>query len=40
VGILGATIMSHNLYLHAQLAKARLKEKLAAARTVPLFDGR
>ncbi|MBS0222357.1 MAG: Nramp family divalent metal transporter, partial [Proteobacteria bacterium] len=34
VGIIGATIMPHNLYLHSHLAKARLKEKLAAPRTL------
>lgn len=34
VGIIGATIMPHNLYLHSHLAKARLKEKLAPPRTL------
>lgn len=34
VGIIGATIMPHNLYLHSHLAKARLKEKLASPRTL------
>lgn len=34
VGIIGATIMPHNLYLHSHLAISRLKEKLAAPRTL------
>jgi len=34
VGIIGATIMPHNLYLHSHLAKARLREKLASPRTL------
>ncbi|MFY1005205.1 divalent metal cation transporter, partial [Escherichia coli] len=34
VGIIGATIMPHNLYLHSHLAKARRREKLAPPRTL------
>lgn len=34
VGIIGATIMPHNLYLHSHLAISRLKENLAAPRTL------
>jgi len=34
VGIIGATIMPHNLYLHSNLAIARLKEKLATPQTL------
>lgn len=34
VGIIGATIMPHNLYLHSHLAISRLKEKLADAATL------
>ncbi|WP_205666094.1 Nramp family divalent metal transporter [Aquabacter cavernae] len=34
VGIIGATIMPHNLYLHSHLAISRLKENLAAPRVL------
>ncbi|MEP9379600.1 Nramp family divalent metal transporter [Aquabacter sp. CN5-332] len=34
VGIIGATIMPHNLYLHSHLAISRLREKLADAATL------
>ncbi len=34
VGIIGATIMPHNLYLHSSLAIRRLKEGLADAKTL------
>ncbi|TCT06638.1 Nramp family divalent metal transporter [Aquabacter spiritensis] len=34
VGIIGATIMPHNLYLHSHLALSRLREKLAAPETL------
>lgn len=38
VGIIGATIMPHNLYLHSHLAKARLNEKLASPRSLYLWS--
>ncbi len=34
VGIIGATIMPHNLYLHSHLAISRLREKLADRSTL------
>lgn len=38
VGIIGATIMPHNLYLHSHLAKARLREKLSSPRSLYLWS--
>ncbi|MGU3494558.1 Nramp family divalent metal transporter [Xanthobacteraceae bacterium A53D] len=34
VGIIGATIMPHNLYLHSNLVISRLRENLAAPKTL------
>lgn len=34
IGIVGATIMPHNLYLHSSLTISRLKENLASPRTI------
>lgn len=34
IGIIGATIMPHNLYLHSSLSISRLKEKLAPPATL------
>lgn len=34
IGIVGATIMPHNLYLHSSLTISRLRENLASPRTI------